>query len=63
MRKTTTSLAPFLQLGSVSTRNDNISTGTQVAPSLARPLGFPAALSWLGQSLQPSGMFIGRLIY
>lgn len=51
-----------IQIGSNSTI-DNTSGRTQAAATLARPLSFAAALSWLGQSIQPSGLLIGRLIY
>lgn len=56
------SIDDTIQLGSNS-RIDNTSGRTQAAATLARPLGFAAALSWLGQSIQPSGLLIGRLIY
>ena len=56
------SIDETIQLGSNSTI-DNTSGRTQAAATLARPLSFAAALSWLGQSIQPSGLLIGRLIY
>jgi hypothetical protein len=56
------SIDETLQLGSRST-TDNPSTSSQSAPLLARSSTFATILSWLGHSLQPSGLFVGRLLY
>lgn len=56
------SIDDTLQLRSSSVSN-NDETLQPLAPALARPSSFATIMSWLGQSLQPSGLLIGRLIY
>jgi hypothetical protein len=56
------SIDDTLQLGSRST-DDNPSTSSQAAPILARFSSLATIMSLLGHSLQPSGLFVGRLLY
>jgi len=57
------SIDETLRLGADATTKDNSSVRTECMPTLARPLTFAAILSWLGQSLQPSGLLLGRTLY
>ena len=57
------SIDETVRLGSDSIKSDNNSGRALGVSNPVRPLSFAAVLSWLGHSLQPSGLFLGRTLY
>jgi len=57
------SIDETVRLGSDSIKSDNNSGRAVGVSNPGRPLSFAAVLSWLGHSLQPSGLFLGRTLY
>jgi hypothetical protein len=57
------SIDETLRLGSDSIKTDNNSGQAVGVSNPGRPLSFATVLSWLGHSLQPSGLFLGRTLY
>jgi len=57
------SIDETVRLGSDLMKSDNNSGKAVGVSNPGRPLSLAAVLSWIGHSLQPSGLFLGRTLY